>query len=549
MTDEQLTAHIRIATDDVIGRIDPNIYGHFLESAFFGNIEGGVFDEGSPLSKTGAGLLDGMRADVIDACRKLGVPVVRWPGGNYASSYHWRDGIGPRDDRPRRLDLNWGSEDSNRFGTDEFLAWCEAIGAEAYLAHGCRSVDDAVRWVEYTNYGGDTDLTRQRARNGRATPWRVRYWGIGNEVYGPWQMGYRPAERYAADAREHARFMRLVDPDIHLIGVGLEDEHWTREVLSAAGPWLDSLSIHLYGGSNHLFTGDATGTAAGNFAAVVAQSIHFEREIHAYAGMVTELSDRAGLDRPPALALDEWNMRHLEPVAWPEPERGANGGVAPRATPEIDLDAPHDFRVNRYSPRTLADALFSAGVFHALQRLSGLAAAPTMANTVNLVNANPLLEVRPSGLVRSATYAVWELLQHRTGPIAVRTTTESPGITQEIRRDPVPDAHGQFASRPGHVPYLDAAASLSADRSLLHLSVINRHPDQAITARLILDGTGDLPRRVDVHELGVGGDDLLAHNTMDLPDAVGIRARPDQPMPESAYDFPPHSISVLTFRL
>ena len=153
-------ARIVISTRDEIGRIDRNIYGHFLESAFFGNIEGGVFDEGSPLSNAEPGLLNGTREDVIAACRELGVPVVRWPGGNYTLSYWWQDGIGPRDGRPRRLDVNWGEEDSNRFGTDEFLAWCAAVGAEPYLVHNCRSVDDAVRWVEYTNYGGDTALTR-----------------------------------------------------------------------------------------------------------------------------------------------------------------------------------------------------------------------------------------------------------------------------------------------------------------------------------------------------------------------------------------------------
>ena len=118
--------------------IDPMIYGHFLESAFFGNIEGGVFDEGSPLAYGGDDTRNGLRTDVIELCRELGLPVVRWPGGNFTSAYHWEDGIGPRDSRPRRLELAWGSEESNRFGTDEFLAWCAEVGTEPYLAHSCR---------------------------------------------------------------------------------------------------------------------------------------------------------------------------------------------------------------------------------------------------------------------------------------------------------------------------------------------------------------------------------------------------------------------------
>jgi alpha-L-arabinofuranosidase len=538
-------ATIHIDRHHEIGRIDRNIYGHFLESNFFGNIEGGVFDEGSPLSISEPGPLNGMRRDVIAACRELELPVVRWPGGNFTSAYHWEDGIGPRDDRPRRLDLTWGGEESNRFGTDEFLAWCEAVGTAPYLAHGCRSVDDAVRWVEYTNYGGDTAYTRRRKDNGRDQPWDVPFWGVGNEVYGPWQMGHRSAEQYAWDAREHARFMRQVDPDITLIGVGLDDEHWTEQLLQRAGSFLDYLSIHLYGGSSHLY-GDAG--QDGEYAAIVAQSIHFEEEIRAYSDMVGHLARRAGIDRPLALAMDEWNMRHLEPAIWPDAEPGNDGGIAPRDTPSVSQEEPGKYRVNRYSPRTLADALFYAGVFHALHRLSGLDVAPTMANTVNLVNANALLAVRPDGLVKTATYHVWSMFQKYTGPIAVRTTVEAASTTQEIRRHPVPDAHGRFRSRPGVVPYLDATASLGGDRETLHLSVINRHPTDAIAGRLLLDGAGDLPRTAHVRDLGAESDGLLASNTM-AADRVAVRDAGETSITNDCYNFPAHSLTALTFRL
>lgn len=196
--------------------IDQNIYGQFLESAFFGNIEGGVLDEGSPRSIKG-GVLDGCREDVLDACKTLGIPVLRWPGGNFTSPYQWEDGIGPREERPRRLELAWGSEESNRFGTPEFLAWCRAVGAEPYLAHSCRNVDDAVPWVENTNYSGTTEYTKKRAADGHPEPYGVKFWGLGNEVYGPWQMGVRSAQQYVTDAREHARFMRAVDPSLRFI--------------------------------------------------------------------------------------------------------------------------------------------------------------------------------------------------------------------------------------------------------------------------------------------------------------------------------------------
>ena len=142
-------ATLEIETGADVGRIDRRIFGHFLEGNFFGNIQGGVFDEGSPLALDGPGVTRGLRRDVIEACRGLGLPVVRWPGGNYASAYHWEDGIGPRDARPRRLELTWGGregmplEEDNRFGTDEFLAWCALVGAEPYLNNSSRSVEEA----------------------------------------------------------------------------------------------------------------------------------------------------------------------------------------------------------------------------------------------------------------------------------------------------------------------------------------------------------------------------------------------------------------------
>lgn len=535
-------ANIAIDRRRKIGRIDDNIYGHFLESSFFGNIEGGVFDEGSPLSVHGSGHRDGFRADVLDLCRALGLPVVRWPGGNFTSPYHWRDGVGPRDGRPRRLELAWGEEESNRFGTDEFLSWCADAGAEAYLAHSCRDVDEAVRWVEYTNYGGDTDLTRQRATNGRAEPYHVRYWGLGNEVYGPWQMGYRPAEEYAAAAREHGLFMRQVDPSIKLIAVGLDKEEWTRSVLAKTGALIDYISFHLYGASTHLYTG------ADDYEAVVSQPLYFEQRIQDYAHLVAQLAREVGVSRPLGLALDEWNIRHVEPAAWPEPKPSDDGGFADRDA-SAPGDAPHPLRVNRWSPRTLADALFYAGVFHALHRASGLPVAPTMANTVNLVNANGLVVARSGGAVRSASYHVWDLYRNHTGDLAVAVDVDGPGRLASVRQGDSRDGSGGFRTRPASVPYLDVSATLTTDRRGLCVAVINRHRTAPIRARLSLDGTATaLPRRVAVSQLGADNDDLLAANSLSAPDTVGTREVGEVEF-DGSFDFPPHSVSLLRFDL
>lgn len=534
-------ATITIDRHHQIGRVDPMIYGHFLESNFYGNIEDGVFDEGSARSLGGNTAANGLRTDVIDLCRSLGVPIVRWPGGNFTSAYHWEDGIGPRDNRPRRLDLTWGGEESNRFGTDEFLAWCAEVGAEPYLVHSCRSVDDAVRWVEYTNYGGDTAYTRARAANGHPDPYRVRYWGVGNEVYGPWQMGHRSAEAYAADAREHARFMRLVDPDLKLIGVGTADEEWMRPVLARTGHLMDYLSLHLYGASTHLASDPAD---PGEYDAMVAQPIYFEQQIAAFSDMIATIAAELGIQRPLSIALDEWNMRHLEPADWPEPRPGEDGGVAPR---ETGTPTQPDLRVNRYSSRTLADALFYAGVFHGLHRLSGLQVAPTMANTVNLINANALIAVRPKGALGTATYHVWDLYQNHLGPVSVPVTVDGP-VRQAPIRQGARRQDGDFVIQHGTVPYLDAIATTTPDHGTVQLVVINRHSSESIDCRLITND-GLLPSRADMITLGTGVTELYATNTFDEPERVALSHRGSVEIPADGFRFAPHSITVLSFDL
>jgi alpha-N-arabinofuranosidase len=537
-------ATVAVDTRRPLGRIEDNVYGHFLESAFFGNIEGGVLDDGSPLSLADPGLLEGLRHDVMDLCRELGPAAVRWPGGNFASAYHWEDGIGPRELRAHRLELAWGGKESNRFGTDEFLAWCEAVGGAPYLVHSARDVDEAVRWVEYTNSPrGSTSLALRRESHGRAEPWGVRYWGVGNEVYGPWQMGHRGADEHSRAAREHARFMKLVDPTIQTIAVGIpwDQEEWTRPLLREAGKHLDFLSLHLYGASTHLFSAD-------DYDEVVGQSIFFEDRMQSYSRLVAALAAEAGLDRPPALALDEWTMRHLEPATWPAPQPGDDGGVADRETPDHGEER-QGFRVNRWSPRTLADALFCAGVFHAVHRTAGLAAPVAMTNVVNLVNANGLVVARPSGALRSAAYHVWALYRHHTGRIALPVEVHGPARTGLVRQGDNRGPDGVLLSTPATIPDIDVSATLTDDGSL-RLAMVNRRQEQAVHTRIVLDGSVDgVPLRARVRCLGGDVDDPMATNTLAAPDTVGLRDLGDVERADGGWTLPPHSVTVLALDL
>ncbi|MFN0124786.1 MAG: alpha-N-arabinofuranosidase, partial [Blastocatellia bacterium] len=242
-------ARIKIDTDRVIGAVDPMLFGNFAEH--LGRmIYGGVYEEGSPLSDK-----DGYRRDVLDAVKQLNVSILRWPGGNFASGYNWKDGIGPKDQRPVRTELAWNDLESNRFGTDEFLKYCEMIGAEPYICvnPGLGTIDDARHWVEYCNDTRKTYWADQRRKNGREQPWKVKYWALGNEIDGPWQLGHKNAEEYSKFALEAAKAMRSTDPAIKLIasgssnyGAGADWIHWNRTVLNTLRNQADYIAIHSY---------------------------------------------------------------------------------------------------------------------------------------------------------------------------------------------------------------------------------------------------------------------------------------------------------------
>ena len=285
-------ARITVDTNRVIGDIDPKIYGNFIEH--LGRcIDGGVFQEGSRLSDA-----NGYRKDVFSAAKDLHVGLLRWPGGNFSSNYHWQDGIGPRDQRPPRLEMAWGTIESNRFGTHEFLQYTDMLGTEPYICAnlGTGTWTEAQQWVEYCNFAGDTGVTRIRKQNGRQQPWKVTYWGLGNEIDGPWQMGHRSADDYGKFALEAAKLMKLTDPSIKLIaagssnyGAGSDWTGWNRTILEYLRRHADYLSLHLY-----------VGNPQNNFGEFLASSVELDERTKTAEGIISAaLSERAS--RPPHL--------------------------------------------------------------------------------------------------------------------------------------------------------------------------------------------------------------------------------------------------------
>ncbi len=313
---------------------------------------------------------------------------------------------------------------------------------------------------------------------------------------------------------------------------------WTETVLGAVGNQIDYLSFHLYGATTQLIDGEA------EYDAIVAQSLYFEQQIVEYSDLVGGIASRNGSAL--ALSLDEWNIRHVEPATWPEPQPSDDGGTVDREVDGLVTHPAH--RVNRWSPRTLADALFYAGVFHALHRAGGREVPVAMANTVNLLNANGVIVARPGGAVRAATYHVWDLYQNHLGPIALAADVRSPGKLTAVRQGDERDHRGEFRTYPATVPDLDVSATQTADGHSLRIAVINRHRDTAIRAGLTLDASRDaLPARAAVKELSA--DDVLASNSLSAPDTVSLRDLGTIELTDASYDFPPHSITLLSFDL
>src|SRR5262245_44966470 len=243
-------ARIGIDLNRKIGSVDRRIFGNFIEH--LGRcIYGGIFDEGSPLSDTA-----GFRRDVLDAVRPLRVPVLRWPGGNFVSGYHWLDGVGPAADRPRRMELAWHAEESNRFGTNEFIQYCKVIGAQPYICvnMGSGTFDEAQAWVEYCNGTGNTYWANRRRANGHPEPYGVKLWGLGNEMYGAWQIGALEATDYVKKARQFAAVMKHTDPTSDLVSCGQGGfGEWDRIVLEGLARMVRYHSLHIYTGARSYY--------------------------------------------------------------------------------------------------------------------------------------------------------------------------------------------------------------------------------------------------------------------------------------------------------
>ncbi|GHP13757.1 alpha-N-arabinofuranosidase [Lentilactobacillus fungorum] len=294
-----MKSKLKISKALQIAPIDPRLWGSFVEQGGRAVYEG-LYQPNHPTADS-----DGFRTDVIKAVKQLGVPLVRFPGGNYVSGYNWEDGIGPKQARPVRAELAWKSLDNNQFGLHEFMKWCVKVGTQPYLAInlGTRGIDEARRLVEYCNFPYQTALTDLRKQNGADKPFNVKLWALGNEVDGDWQIGHKTAYEYGRLAHETAKVIHTLDPDAELVACGSsmysKDTFgkWENTVLDACYDDVDYLSIHQYFGNSD-----------NDFAEFLGSSVKLEHFITDEIAICDSAKARKRSNKTLNIAFDEWNV-------------------------------------------------------------------------------------------------------------------------------------------------------------------------------------------------------------------------------------------------
>jgi alpha-L-arabinofuranosidase len=485
-----LRARIKIDSERKIGAIDPKIYGNFAEH--LGRcIEGGLFEEGSPLSDN-----HGYRKDVMQAVKDLDVTQLRWPGGNFSSNYNWKDGIGPRDQRPARLEMAWGTIESNRFGTHEFLDYSEALGIEPYICAnlGTGTWTEAQQRVEYCNTAEGTAMAKLRRQNGREKPWKVRYWGLGNEMDGPWQMGHRTAEDYGKFALEAAKLMKWTDKDVKLIAAGSSNFRagsdwvgWNREVLAYLKDHIEYLSLHTY-----------VGNTANDYYDYLAVSNQLDDRIRTAAGIIRAALGGQPKQNPIYIAFDEWNVWYR---ARGESQRGRR------------------ILEEHYN---LEDALVVATM---LNTFVNNADTVKIANMAQIVNVIAPIFTNEKGMFLQTIYHPLQLFAKNTRGTALETYLDCPAYESK-----------SF----GKATYLDVSSSI--DNGTVTMNVVNRHLDREIEAEIEVQ---DAAFKGSFEVAFVTGPDIKSENDFGKTTVSTVKSTAAAKGNKLLHSFPPHSYTML----
>jgi alpha-N-arabinofuranosidase len=464
---------------------DRNVLGAFLEHLGRA-VYTGVYQPGSPLADA-----NGFRTDVVREVKEMNVPITRYPGGNFVSGYNWLDGVGPKAQRPTVLERAWNSIETNQFGTNEFIDWCRMVGTEPLLGmnFGTGSVEMAVAYTEYCNLDRGTKWSDLRRSHGYEKPHNVRYWCLGNEMDGNWQIGQLQAREYGRKARDAAKQMRVIDPKLQLIACGSSGTGmaqyliWDREVLEECFDQVDGISLHAYYGNTPPLTGNSA-------ARYLAMNLDMDRQIREVAAVCDYVQGLRRSSKRLWLSFDEWNV-------WYRARSGdaTNGRrqFAPKLLEEV---------------YNLEDALLVGGFVNTLLRNADRVRVGCIAQLVNVIA--PLV-TSDTGVLRQSTYYpyAWGLRYARGRVLDLHVESE----TYPIR---AAGLQADFA-RNDQVPFVDVVATLDSQNGQACLLMLNR--DLEGEREITLEWRDVTPTRVLVCET-LTGTDLKAFNTFDAPRRV-----------------------------
>jgi alpha-N-arabinofuranosidase len=503
-------ARVLIRRSEGRGELDRRVLGSFLEHLGRA-IYTGVYEPGSRAADA-----KGFRTDVAREIKELGVPIIRYPGGNFVSGYNWLDGVGPKAQRPVVLDRAWNQSETNQFGTNDFIDWCGLVGAEPLLGmnFGTGTVEMAAAYVEYCNVERGTKWSELRRTHGYERPHNVRYWCLGNEMDGPWQIGQLQAREYGRKARDAAKQMRVIDRNLQLIACGSSGTFmptyltWDREVLEECYDQVNGISLHAYYGNTKEWSGNST-------ARFLAMNLDMDRHIHEIAAVCDYVQGLQRSSKRLWLSFDEWNVWYRA-----------------RDTKAMDgqrTAAPHLLE----EVYNLEDSLLVGGFVNTLLRNSDRVRVACLAQLVNVIA--PLV-TNETGVLRQTTYYPysWALRFARGRVMDLRVDAETypikgAGLQPDYARD-------------ADVPFVDVAATIDDAAGEAAVFMLNR--DLERERETVLEFQDLAPARVLACETLTGAD-LKAVNTFADPRRVAPqRLDPPAAGARMTFNLPPRSYTV-----
>jgi len=498
--------------------IDRNLFGSFLEHLGRA-IYQGIYQPDSKLADA-----NGFRKDMLEEIRHLGVPMVRYPGGNFVSGYNWLDGVGPKKDRPRKLEKAWNSIETNQFGTNEFMAWCKLVGAKPLMGLnlGTSTPEMAAALVEYCNVEKGTKWSELRHEHGIAEPYHVEHWCLGNEMDGPWQIGHMSAVEYGMKAADAGRQMHYVDPSLKLIACGSSNSsmptylEWDRQVLEQCFDYVDGLSLHRYFGN----TAEET---AGDSTRYMALNLSMDRQITESLAVCDYVQGRRHSSKKLWLSFDEWNV-------WYRARSGSdvdgNKQVAPHLLEEV---------------YNLEDALLVGGLVNTLIRNSDRVRIACLAQLINVIA--PIM-TNDSGFYRQTIYYPYAwALQYARGA-AMNVVVESP--TYESQSADNRAARGSKAIE--SIPYVDVSATFDKGSGKYSVFFFNRDLAKPRDVEIVWED--EAPSRA-LESLTLTGSDLKAVNGFAAPEKVLPQSfdRPATTNNRTRLQLPARSYTVLSLSI